>query len=86
MALYKILFKRSAEKELRKVSSSHISPIINKIQALSKNPRPAGVQILKGEGRYFRLRHTDYRIVYEVNDAKREVVIIKIGHRRKVYG
>ena len=85
MALYKILFKRSAEKELRKVPSSHISSIINKIQSLSKNPRPVGVQMLKGEGRYFRLRHTDYRIIYEVDDAEREVIIIKIGHRREVY-
>ena len=85
MASYKILFKRSAEKELRGISAPHLSKIIGKIKALPKNSRPQGVQMLKGEGRYFRLRHADYRIIYEVDDTAQEITIIKIGHRREVY-
>ena len=85
MASYNIFFKRSAEKELRAISKPHLAKIIEKIKLLSQNPRPHGVQMLKGEDRYFRLRHGDYRIIYEVNDTDQEVLIIKVGHRREVY-
>ena len=85
MVSYKVLFKRSAEKELRKISSPDLARIVNKIGMLSHNPRLPGVQMLKGEGRHFRLRQGDYRIIYEVDDTAQEVTIVKIGHRREVY-
>lgn len=85
MASYKILIKRSAEKELRKIPSSELSRVMQKIGALADNPRPTGVQILKGEDRYLRLRQGDYRIIYEVDDIKREITVMKVGHRREVY-
>ena len=86
MASYNIFFKRSAEKELRTIPKPYLSKIVEKIKALSQNPRPQGAQLLKGEGRYFRLRQGDYRIIYEVDDANQKVTIIKVGHRREVYG
>jgi mRNA interferase RelE/StbE len=33
----------------------------------------------------FRVRQGSYRILYEINDRERAVVVIKIGHRREVY-
>lgn len=41
--------------------------------------------MLKGEGRYWRIRHGDYRVVYEIDDSARRVTVIKIAHRREVY-
>ncbi|HNV86434.1 MAG TPA: type II toxin-antitoxin system RelE/ParE family toxin [Candidatus Omnitrophota bacterium] len=82
---YKLSFKRSAEKELRKIPPPDISRLVQKIGALSDEPRPLGAQMLKGDNRYFRLRQGDYRIVYEINDGTREITVIKIGHRREVY-
>lgn len=85
MASYRIVFTRSAEKELRKVPHPYLKKIVEKIKTLSAYPRPAGIQMLKGEDRYFRLRQGDWHLVYEVNDAEKKVTIIKIGHRREVY-
>ncbi len=85
MDSFKIFFKRSAEKELRRISQPHLSQILKRIQSLAAEPRPEGIHRLKGEGRHFRLRQGDYRIIYEVDDARGEVMIIKIGHRREVY-
>lgn len=82
---YTILFKRSAEKELRGIPQPDLARILRKITTLSDHPRPAEIQMLKGDNCYFRLRQGDYRIVYEVDDASQEVAIIKIGHRREVY-
>ncbi len=85
MASFKLFFKRSAEKELRNIPSVYLPKILAKIEQLSVHPRPPGIQMLKGENRFFRLRHGDYRVIYEVDDADQTVTVIKIGHRREVY-
>ena len=86
MGSYSLRFKRSAEKELRKISPPDAGRVVQRIRDLSREPRPSGVQMLKEQGRYLRIRQGDYRIVYEIDDASQEVTIIKIGHRREVYG
>lgn len=85
MDSYKIFFKRSAKKELRGISQPYLSQILDRIQHLGEEPRPPQAEMLKGEGRYFRVRQGDYRIVYEVDDANSVVTILKVGHRREVY-
>lgn len=34
---------------------------------------------------YFRIRQGNYRIIYEIEDDKLIVVVIKVGHRRDVH-
>jgi len=85
MASYKLFFKRSAEKELRKILPPDLHRIVERVKALSYDPRPSGAQMLKGEARYFRIRQGDYRIIYEVDDSAQQVAVIKIRHRREVY-
>ena len=85
MGLYKLIFKASVEKEIRKISAPEITNILHKVESLSANPRPYGIQVLKGDNRYYRIRQGDYRIIYEINDPELIVRIIKIGHRRDVY-
>ena len=85
MESFKLLFKASAEKELRRIPKPYLGKIIEKIEGLSREPRPPGVQMLRGDERYYRLRQGDYRIIYEINHASSEITIIKVGHRREVY-
>ena len=85
MGSYKILIRRSAEKELRRIGPEKISQLAEKIKALSENPRPSAAKMLQGEDRHWRLRVGDYRVVYGINDTDLSMMIIKIGHRREVY-
>ncbi len=85
MVSYKIIFTQNSEKELRKIPSPDLTRIMTKISTLSHQPRPPGIQMLKGENRYFRLRQGDYRIIYDVNDSEQKITVVKIGHRREVY-
>jgi len=55
------------------------------IQALAENPRPARTVKLKGGGEYWRVRIGDYRIIYQIQDDRLLVIVIRIGHRRQVY-
>ena len=84
-ASYKILVKRSAERELRAVPKPFLLKIVQKIRSLSLEPRPAGCEALAGHEKGYRVRQNDYRVVYVVDDAKKEVTLIKVGHRSDVY-
>lgn len=82
---YDIRYKRSVEKELRELPGSYRDKIAGKILALANDPRPAGSVKLRGSSDLYRIRHADYRIVYQVRDGKLTILVIKIGHRRDVY-
>ena len=84
MANYEILIKRSATKELEALPRSYRQKVARKVSGLSSNPRPQGSEKLSGEEKY-RLRQGDYRIVYEVNDGARQVIVVTIAHRKDVY-
>lgn len=58
--------------------------IAKKIDALSNDPRPSGIKALKGND-LMRLRVGDYPIIYQIEDDRLVVLIVKLGHRREVY-
>ena len=84
MAQYKILFRKSAAKELEKIPQPHLERIIDRIQTLADNPRPTGSEKLSGHDKY-RIRQGSYRIVYSIQDLELTIWVVKIGHRRDIY-
>ena len=84
MASFSVAIKRSAAKELEDVPRKDRQKLIAKIQALATNPRPEGSEKLAGQDRY-RIRHGDYRVLYEVDDAVIVVTVVRVAHRREVY-
>jgi len=48
-------------------------------------PRMAGVTKLSGHDKLYRARVGDYRIVYEIDDAKELITVSLVAHRRDVY-
>lgn len=86
MAAYSLEIKRSAAKELDAVEPRvQRQRLVARIRALAAVPRPPGALKLAGDAPRFRLRQGDYRILYEVDDGARRIVIVKIGHRREAY-
>ncbi|RPI08707.1 MAG: type II toxin-antitoxin system RelE/ParE family toxin [Zetaproteobacteria bacterium] len=81
---YRVVIKRSAERELRAIPVPDLPRVVARVQGLANQPRPSGCEKLSGQDRY-RIRQGDYRIVYAVSDKERLVEIIRIGHRREVY-
>ena len=85
MASYKIFFKRSAEKELRKIDKSQIRVILSAIDNLAEDPFPPSSRKLVGSQHTYRLRVGDYRVVYLVDGELIEIQIQRIKHRKDVY-
>lgn len=84
MASYRILLKKSVEKDLRKIPKKDLRMILSRIESLVKNPRPLGCEKLSGDEKY-RLRQGRYRIIYSIQDYELTVWIVKVSHRRQAY-
>lgn len=69
---------------LRALPNVDVARILERIHCLAADPRPAGCEKLSGQERY-RVRQGAYRIVYEIQDHKLVVVVVKVGHRRDDY-
>ena len=83
-ARYKIFIRRSVKKDLASLPKKDLKRIIQRIQALSTDPRPRGCEKLSGQERY-RVRQGTYRIIYSIEDMDLTIWIVKVGHRREVY-
>ncbi len=85
MALYRLTWKTSAEKDLRRLPREVIGRLITIAEGLMENPFPPGVRKLSGTKHTFRLRSGDYRVVYSVDGDSLTIEIVRAGHRKEVY-
>jgi mRNA interferase RelE/StbE len=81
--LGRILYKSSVSHDLKKLDPKDAERILMDIRnVLGENPR-AG-EALAGEFRgLFKIRFGDYRVIYTIVDGG--VLVLRIGHRSKVY-
>jgi mRNA interferase RelE/StbE len=84
MAEYKLFFKKSVQKDFDTIPKKDLRRILNRIEALTKDPIPPGCEKLTGQERY-RLRQGRYRIVYSIQDDDLTVWVVKVGHRKQIY-
>jgi mRNA interferase RelE/StbE len=84
MARYSIVFKQSVAKDLRPIPNKDVQRILDRIDSLADDPRPAGAEKLSSDEKY-RIRQGNYRILYTIEDDIITVTIVKVGHRRDVY-
>ncbi len=80
----KIVYTKSSEKELLALDRKTAQRVFRKIELFSKNPLGNKAKRLSGSKGY-RIRVGDYRVIYLIDRKIKEIVIIKIGHRREVY-
>ena len=82
---YRVEFKRSAAKVLKKLPKPSRRRIRDKIDSFTENlPDPATTK-MKGDNPFHRVRVGDYRIIYEVHEGILVILVLKIGHRKEVY-
>ena len=82
---YRIEFKKSAAKVLKKLPKPDRRRIRDNINSFADSlPDPATTK-MKGDNPFHRVRVGDYRIIYEIHGNTMIVVVLKIGHRKEVY-
>ncbi len=84
MAKFELVVRPSVTKDTKDIPSGDLIRILKRIESLREDPRPPGSIKLSGM-EYYRIRHGNYRIIYEIDDTRLIVVVVKVGHRRDVY-
>lgn len=84
--MYKIYFTKKAEKELDRLSSIDIQATLLKVTKLTF-PFPVNLDIkrLVGITGFYRLRIGKVRVIFEVDEVKKEIWIRKLGYRGGIY-
>ncbi|HEX9902996.1 MAG TPA: type II toxin-antitoxin system RelE/ParE family toxin [Acidobacteriota bacterium] len=86
---WKIEFLPEAQKDLARLDKSVAQRILrflnDRVKSLD-NPREIG-QALKGPelGKYWKYRVGDYRLLARILDKEILILIIHIGHRKRIY-
>jgi len=85
MVSYKVVWRTSAERELRKLPREVIANLVELAATLAAHPFQHGAVKLAGTDHTWRIRSGDYRLIYSVAGGSLVVEIVKVGHRREVY-
>lgn len=80
-----IKLKRSVEKEILKLPRDVIKRIVRAIDELENDPYPRDSKKIRGTERTYRLRVGNYRIIYQVDEERKEIIIYHVRHRKSVY-
>ncbi len=83
---YSILFTSQAQKELDRLPENIRRRMIDAITGLQDDPLPPGHRKLHTpRNTYQRIRVGAYRIIYHIEHDRLIVIIVRSGHRKKVY-
>ena len=83
--MYEIKIKKSAKKDLDDLDDKMYVRIDRAIQGLRNDPFPGGIKKLRGEENRYRIREGKYRILYEVDQKNKTIVIYRIKLRKAAY-
>jgi mRNA interferase RelE/StbE len=83
--------EKEFEKELRRLTKNYRERIVTSIRSLAVNPRPPGKKHKKLEQEsvvfsfvaQFRLRVGKYRILYDIDDKTRKVILLKLTKKQE---
>jgi mRNA interferase RelE/StbE len=80
---YKITYKKSVIRDLKKINKADLKRLIRKIEK-ELSQKPESYPALKGDFAGLRkLRVGNYRVIFAI--LNKEVLILRVGHRKEVY-
>ncbi len=85
---YEIRIAPAAERAIGKLSASVQVAILDKLEELAEDPRPADCEKVRELAQYsvFRVRvRKDYRLLYQVKDETAWILVLKVADRKEIY-
>jgi len=77
---YRVELAPAAQRQLRRLPPGDAARVRGPILALAIDPRPPGVAKLTGTD-FWRLRVADLRVIYEVDDRVRLIIVLRVARR-----
>ena len=85
--MYRLELSRAARRDLEKLSvhmrGEEFRRLRAAIESLKNEPRPYGIQKIRGSQRYYRIRVGNYRVVYEIDDDKLLILVVQVSRRNE---
>ena len=81
--MYEVVFSEKSKKQFLKLEKDIQKRILNALERIKIRPE-AYVTKLVGDPSY-KFRVGDYRVIMDIDQGKLLILIIKVGHRKKVY-
>lgn len=75
----------AAARQLEKLDAGARRRVRLAIDALAETPRPNGCKKLSATENAYRIRVGDYRVLYEIEDRRLVVLVVRVAHRREAY-
>lgn len=83
--------EREFQKTLTKIPADYREAVVRAVRSLAVNPRPEGKRMKELTGHKvashftteFRLRVGPFRVLYDVDDQRRKVVLLKLAKRNE---
>ncbi len=83
--MYRIEVSPAADRNLKKLGERIQRPGFERLRdaigSLADNPRPHRVRVIEGTERAYRIRVGAYRVVYEIYDKEKLVLILHVSRR-----
>ena len=84
--MYRIHLLESASRDLALLDKTSAQRIAKKLKWLAENIENVRREPLSGElAEFLKFRIGDYRVLYQVLESERMILVYEIGHRREVY-
>ena len=81
---YRVELTSAAARQVRKLTPTTRTELHEALRRLAFEPRGPNVAKLAGLDAY-RLRSSDYRAVFQIEDRARAILVLLVAHRREVY-
>jgi mRNA-degrading endonuclease RelE of RelBE toxin-antitoxin system len=80
---FKVLLHPNAARDLRKLNQIDKTKIKKTLETLAADPWKAGKPLHPSD--FYSTRSEEYRAIYEINSQQNHVIVLFIGHRKKMY-
>lgn len=85
---YEIRIAPAAERSIGKLSAQIQVAVLDRLEELAEDPRPAACDKVKELAQYgvFRVKvGKDYRILYQLKDEVALILVVKVADRKEIY-
>jgi len=83
---YEVNWSAKAAKHYRQLDKDGKTRVAALVDRLAANPRPLGAEHVVSMPGVLRVRNGNYRVLFSVDDEKRQVLVEDVRHRSKAYG
>jgi len=83
--VYRLRLANRAQKDLDRLQGRAWERVRDALIGLRDDPRPHGGTKLRGGADTFRIRVGNYRVLYDVDDSRETITVLRVRQRRDAY-